>query len=481
VQDLLKDRDLDLTPGTIEDTRDVVRMYLREAGRISLLTRCAEVEVAKRIERGQLNTLKTLSRSAMVTHEMFGLLQELSAGKRSIQEIVIPDENEWTDEGVSRRRCQLIGVVGEIERLNRKLIRLKAKNHANPTGRRARRWVPARLWVRISRLIRSLGLTPAERLRLIEKIRETVEQLNSLELEVKRLETRLQARPTNKYLRNELRGCRGRLGGIEERAGCSSVELRRTYKNILAGVQAAETAKQEFVQANLRLVVSIGKKFVNRGLEFVDLIQEGNLGLMKAVDKFEYRRGYKFSTYATWWIRQSMMRAIADQARTIRVPVHMTEKINKLGRAVRQLVQELGRRPSTEDIAKYMGVPPEEVRKVLKVAQVPISLDTPIGEEQEPRLGDFIEDRSVISAAEVVISNNLKQCTAAVLKTLSYREEKIIKMRFGLDDGNAHTLEEVGQSFAVTRERIRQIEAKALRKLRRQSPSQGLRALLNAF
>ena len=439
------------------------------------------MEVAKRIERGQLNTLKALSRSAMVTYEMSGLRQELAAEKRSIQEIVIPDENQWTDEGVSSRRCQLIRVVGEIERLNRQLIRLKVKNDANPTDRRVRSWVTARQRVRISRLIRSLRFTQAERLRLIEKIRETVEQLNSLELEVKRLETRLQARPTNKYLRNELRGCRGRLGGIKERAGCSSVELRRTYKNILAGVQAAETAKQEFVQANLRLVVAIGKKFVNRGLEFVDLIQEGNVGLMKAVDKFEYRRGYKFSTYATWWIRQSMLRAISDQARTIRVPVHMTERIKKLRRVVGQLVQELGRRPSTEDIAKYMGVPPEVVHKVLEVAQVPISLDTPIGEEQETHLGDFIEDRSVISPTEVVISNDLKQCMAAVLRTLSYREEMIIIMRFGLDGSNAHTLEEVGQNFAVTRERIRQIEAVALRKLRRQLPRQGLRALLNAF
>jgi RNA polymerase primary sigma factor len=465
----------------VENTSDLVPMYLREAGRISLLTRRGEVEVAKRIERGQFNTLKALSRSAIVTHEMSGLRQELSVGKRSIQEIVIPDEHEWTDKGVARRRCQLIAVVGEIESLNRKLIRLKAKNDANPTGRRARSWVTARQRVRISRLIRSLRFTQAERLRLIEKIRETVEKLNSHDLEVKRLETRLQARPTDKYVRNELRGCRGRIGQVEKRAASSSAELKRTYKNILAGVQATETAKHELVQANLRLVVSIGKKFVNRGLEFVDLIQEGNLGLMKAVDKFEYRRGYKFSTYATWWIRQSIMRGIADQARTIRVPVHMTERINKLKRAVRELVQELGRQPSTEDIAKRVGVPPEDVRKVLKVAQVPVSLDTPIGEDQDAHLGDFVEDRSVISAAEVVISNNLKQCTAAVLKTLSYREEKIIKMRFGLEDGSEHTLEEVGQSFAVTRERIRQIEAKALRKLRRQSPSQGLRALLNAF
>jgi RNA polymerase primary sigma factor len=477
----LNDRHLDLTPSPVEDARDFVRMYLREAGRISLLTRCGEVEVAKRIERGQLNTLKALSRSAMVTHEMSGLRQGLATEKRSIQETVIPDELEWTYEGAARRRCEVIAVIDEIERLNRRLVRLSARNHANSTGRRARGWAIARQRVRISRLIRSIGFTQAERLRLIEKIRETVEKLNSLELEVNRLETRLQARATNKHVRNELHGCRGRIGQIEERAASSSAQLKRTYKNILASVQATESAKRELVEANLRLVVAIGRKFVNRGLEFVDLIQEGNLGLMKAVDKFEYRRGYKFSTYATWWIRQSCMRAIADQARTIRVPVHMIERINKLRRVVGQLVQELGRQPSAEDIAKHMGIPSDEVRKVLKVAQAPISLDTPIGEEQDAHLGDFIEDRGVISPAEVVISNNLKLCTAAVLKTLSFREEKIIKMRFGLEDGNAHTLEEVGQSFAVTRERIRQIEAKALRKLRRQSHSGELRALLNAF
>ncbi len=479
LEDPLKDRDLDLTPGTLEDTSDVVRMYLREAGRVSLLTRRDEVEVAKRIERGQLNTLKALSRSPMVTCEISGLRQELAAGKRSIQEMVIPDDHEWTDDGVARRRCEVIAAAGEIERLNRRLMKLKARNYANPSGRPVRTWSAARQLVRISRLIRSIGFTHAERLRLIEKIRKTVEELKSVELKVNKLAIRLQARPTNKYLRSELRRCRGHLARIEEGAASSSVELRRTYKEILAAVQATETAKRELVEANLRLVVAIGKKFVNRGLEFVDLIQEGNLGLMKAVDKFEYRRGYKFSTYATWWIRQSIMRAIADQARTIRIPVHMIERINKLMRTVRQLVQECGRKPSPEEIATRMGVPLDEVRKVLKVAQTPLSLDTPIGEDAY--LGDFIEDRSVISAAEVVISNNLKQCTEAVLKTLTFREEKIIKMRFGLDDGKAHTLEEVGQSFAVTRERIRQIEATALQKLRRQPRSEGLRALLDAF
>jgi len=481
LQDLFKDSDIDLTPARAEPTADVLRVYLREAGRISLLTRRGEVEVAKRIERGQRSTLKALSRSVMVAREMCALGRELSAATRSIQEVVVPDEPEWTDEGVARRRCEVTAILGEIERLHWRLVGPKAKNDGDTTGRRARSWARARQRVRISRLIQSLRLAAAERLRLIARIRTTVEQLDSLELEVKRLETWLQAQPSNTHLRKELRRCRCCLSQMEQEAAASRVELRRTHRAILASLQVTEAAKHELVAANLRLVVAIGKKFVNRGLEFVDLIQEGNLGLMKAVDKFEYRRGYKFSTYATWWIRQSMTRAIADQARTIRVPIHMIERINRLMRAVRQLVQERGRKPSTEEIAERLGVPLDEVQKVFDVAQVPVSLDTPIGEEQDAHLGDFIEDRSVASAAEVVINNNLKQRTAAVLKTLSSREKKILKMRFGLEDGNPQTLEQVGESFAVTRERIRQIEAKALRKLRHPSRSQGLRALLSAF
>src|SRR5438876_6801009 len=417
----------------------------------------------------------------MVIEQMSALRRELSTGKRPIQEIVTPGLHEWTDEGSARRRCEVIAIANQIERLKRQLIRLRAKSKANPTSRRARDWAIARQRVQISRLIRSLGLTQSERLRLIERIRDTVEKINSLEFEVKKLEARLQVRPTDRYLRTERRRCQARVRRMEERAESSSVDLKRTYKGILAGIQAAETAKQELVHANLRWVVAIAKKFVHRGLEFVDLIQEGNLGLMKAVDKFEYRRGYKFCTYATWWIRQSMMRAIADQARTIRVPVHMVERINRLMRTIRHLVQEHGRQPSSEEIARSMGLAPGEVWKVLQVAQTPISLNTPIGEERDGHLGDLIEDRGVISAAEVVISNDVKQSTAAVLKLLSYREEKIIRMRFGLDDGNAHTLEDVGRSFALTRERIRQIEAKALLKLRRRPDREGLRALLNAF
>ncbi len=284
----------------------------------------------------------------------------------------------------------------------------------------------------------------------------------------------------NKDLRKDLRQLRQRLADFEDRSQSSAGELRRSYQNIISGEEQAEAAKRELIEANLRLVVSIAKKYTNRGLQFLDLIQEGNIGLMKAVDKFEYRRGYKFSTYATWWIRQAITRAIADQARTIRIPVHMIETINKLIRTSRLLVQEYGREPTSEEIASRMEIPVVKVRKVLKIAQEPISLETPIGEEEDSHLGDFIEDRGVISPAEAVININLKEQTESVLKTLTPREEKVIKMRFGLDDGSEHTLEEVGQSFAVTRERIRQIEAKALRKLRHPSRSRKLRAFLDA-
>ena len=482
-----EDVELDLTPGALDKTNDPVRMYLREMGTVPLLTREGEVEIAKRIERGQLNVLKALSRSPIVIHALFELAARLKLGQKSIKEVVVFDDDELTEDRISERLKDVVATIEEIERLYKKLGQLRAKRDAIPRSKRPRdyrrySWVAAEHRILISKLVRSIPYTHTQRKALIGALRQAADEMRPLEREANRLEKRVEATRANgnRELRKELRQARSNLGDFEGRIQASAMELRRSYQNIMNGEEQAEAAKGELIEANLRLVVSIAKKYTNRGLQFLDLIQEGNIGLMKAVDKFEYRRGYKFSTYATWWIRQAITRAIADQARTIRIPVHMIETINKLIRTSRQLVQEYGREPTSEEIAKRMEIPVVKVRKVLKIAQEPISLDTPIGEEEDSHLGDFIEDRGVISPAEAVININLKEQTESVLKTLTPREEKVIKMRFGLDDGSEHTLEEVGQSFAVTRERIRQIEAKALRKLRHPSRSRKLRAFLDA-
>ncbi len=487
------DLDLDLSAGTLDKSNDPVRLYLREMGIVPLLTRQGEVTIAQRIERGQIKTRKAISRSPIAVERLLKIGEELETGKGYIRETVnfseqaelsgeedkVDEYLRWTLEGISNIRANYEKALKALVALREE--QKKSKGKASKKLLALRRQM-ARLRLEISQEIKNLNLTERAMQKLIGSIRKVSDEIRKAERDINRAEERLEEKITpedKKESNRKIGDSRKKLADIEEKYYLTTVEIKRSLQTILIGEQATNQAKRELVEANLRLVVSIAKKYTNRGLQFLDLIQEGNIGLMKAVDKFEWRRGYKFSTYATWWIRQAITRAIADQARTIRIPVHMIETINKLIRTSRSLVQELGREPTSEEIAKKMDIPVSKVRKVLKIAQEPISLETPIGEEEDSHLGDFIEDKSILNPAESVTFSNLREITDEVLATLTPREEKVIKMRFGLGNtGSEHTLEEVGQHFAVTRERIRQIEAKALRKLRHPSRSRRLKAFL---